>query len=158
MKRSLALHIPTVEELSFRQSLLSDPDTMSYNHAWGGVIDFPREDWCSWYSHWIENCGGKRFYRYLQREDGAFVGEVAYHLDRDKGIVLLDVIVHAKFRGQGYGSEGLSLLCEAARANGVSAVYDDLALNNSALSMFLGHGFVEQYRNESVIMLKKDLD
>ncbi len=157
MKHRLTLHVPSFEELSFRQEMLADSATMSYNHAWGGVIDFPREDWASWYSHWVENCGGERFYRYLQREDGVFVGEVAYHLDKDSNMVMVDVIVHARYRGQGYGSEGLSLLCEAARANGVSAVYDNLALDNSALSMFLGLGFVEQYRDESVIMLKKVL-
>ena len=36
---TVTLHQPTLEELSFRQSLLSDPDTMAYNRAWGGAID-----------------------------------------------------------------------------------------------------------------------
>ena len=37
----LHLHKPTREELRFRQELLSDPSTMSYNHAYGGTIVFP---------------------------------------------------------------------------------------------------------------------
>lgn len=36
----LHLHKPTREELRFRQELLSDPSTMSYNHAYGGTIVF----------------------------------------------------------------------------------------------------------------------
>ena len=157
MKHRLSLHIPTLEELSFRQALLSDAATMAYNHAWGEVIDFPKEDWEAWYSHWIENCGSERFYRYLRLEDGTFVGEVAYHLDGHRGIVLLDVIVHAKHRGHGYGPEGLRMLCDAARANGVTCVYDDIALDNGAISMFLGCGFEELWRDGSVIMLRKVL-
>ena len=46
---TVTLHRPALEELSFRQSLLSDPDTMAYNHAWGGTIDFPQERWEDWY-------------------------------------------------------------------------------------------------------------
>ena len=36
----LTQHRPTLEELRFRQSMLGDPETMSYNHAWGGTIPF----------------------------------------------------------------------------------------------------------------------
>ena len=28
---------PTLDELWFRESLMADPDTMSYNDAWGGT-------------------------------------------------------------------------------------------------------------------------
>ena len=56
---------PTLDELWFRESLMADPDTMSYNDAWGGTIPFPREDWEDWYQYWIEEPEGRRFYRYL---------------------------------------------------------------------------------------------
>ena len=36
---------PQVEDLWFRQALLADPATMSYNDAWGGTIDFSRDRW-----------------------------------------------------------------------------------------------------------------
>ncbi len=49
---SLTLHVPELSELGFRQRLLSDPETMSYNagcdlgfpgyHNDTGCIDFPR--------------------------------------------------------------------------------------------------------------------
>lgn len=39
------IYIPKCEDLWFREKLLSDPDTMSYNKAWGGTIDFPEPKW-----------------------------------------------------------------------------------------------------------------
>ena len=37
----LTLHKPGYEDLWFRQKMLGDEETMSYNHAWGGTIPFP---------------------------------------------------------------------------------------------------------------------
>lgn len=36
----LTLYEPKYEDLWFRQMMLADEDTMSYNHAWGGTIPF----------------------------------------------------------------------------------------------------------------------
>ena len=36
--------IPTLEDMWFRESLLADEETMSYNHAWGGTISWPKEN------------------------------------------------------------------------------------------------------------------
>ena len=51
----VSLYRPGLEELSFRQELLADPDTMAYNHAYGGTIRFPRERWVDWYARWVED-------------------------------------------------------------------------------------------------------
>ena len=76
----IILHRPSLGELSFRQRLLKDPETMAYNHAYGGTIDFPRERWSDWYARWVEDETGERFYRCLLcPETGEFVGEAAYH-------------------------------------------------------------------------------
>lgn len=52
MKESLYLHIPAYEELWYRQKIIQDPDTMSYNKGYDlnfndydketGCIDFPK--------------------------------------------------------------------------------------------------------------------
>lgn len=34
----ISLYIPQIEDLWFRQEFMADPDTMSYNNAWGGTI------------------------------------------------------------------------------------------------------------------------
>ena len=54
----LHLHKPTREELRFRQELLSDPSTMSYNHAYGGTIVFPPARWEGWAAHWLDAADG----------------------------------------------------------------------------------------------------
>ena len=41
-KVKLTLYTPTLEDLWFRQRMLEDPETMAYNHAWGGTIPWPR--------------------------------------------------------------------------------------------------------------------
>lgn len=133
---------PELEELSFRQSLLADEETMQYNRAYGGTISFPHERWKDWYQRWVAEDSPDYFYRYLlDTEQREYVGEVAYHRDVERGFYLCDVIVMARFRGRGYGREGLEALCQAAKENGVCCLYDGIALGNSALALFLKLGF-----------------
>ena len=156
--KMIKLYKPQYNDLWFRQKLLADPETMAYNYAWGGTIAFPEEKWRDWYDRWIDKSDEKRFYCYLVREaDREFVGETAYHYDETKEIYLADVIVFAKHRGNGFGKMGLQILCEAAKNNGVKVLYDDIAIDNPAVKMFLGQGFVEEYRTDEIIMLKKEL-
>ena len=61
------------------------------------------------------------------------------------------------YRGRGYGTQGLALLCEEAVKNGIDVLRDDIAIDNPAVSMFLKNGFSEEYRTGEIIMLKKDL-
>lgn len=158
MKTSLTLHNPNLNDLRFRQKLLSDERTMSYNHAWGGTIDFPKEQWKDWYDHWIRNPEGRRYYRYVKTASKEFVGEIAYHYDQETKCYMADVIIHADHRGKGYGSEALGLLCRIAKENGIKALYDDIAIDNPAIALFLKHGFIEEYRTDTIIMLRKDLE
>ena len=152
----LELYKPQIEDLWFRKTFLSDPETMAYNNAWGGVIAFPEEKWPQWYARWVGSPGGARFYRYI-RDDAKFVGEVAWHRDTERDICLADVIVPAAYRGQGYGRAGLRLLCATAKEAGIDALYDDIARDNPAIALFLSEGFVEEYRTDAIIMLKKQL-
>ncbi|MDO5107334.1 MAG: GNAT family N-acetyltransferase [Coriobacteriaceae bacterium] len=154
----IVLHKPTRDELWFRRDLLEDPATMSYNDAWGGTIPFPEEDWDSWYECWLMGDEHTRFYRFLlDTERNEFVGEIAFHFSEDEGIYLADIIVLAAHRGEGYGRKGLRLLCEAARAHGIAVLYDNIALGNPAIGLFLSEGFCEEYRTDDCIYLRKDL-
>lgn len=151
------LYKPGYEDLWFRRDMLSDDATMSYNHAWGGTIPFPEEDWRPWYDCWLADREDRHFYRYLRDEGGTFVGETAYHVDRDSGRALADVLIAARYRGRGYGGRALELLCDAARENGITVLYDNIAIDNPAIGMFLKHGFYEESRTDEVIWLRKDL-
>lgn len=154
----LVLYKPKLEELWFREKMLSDADTMSYNAKWGGTIPFPKEKWSGWYDLWVSHCGKGRFYRYLLDENsGEFVGETAYHLDTEKEIYLADIIILSEYRRKGYGKNGLALLCQAAGENGCAELYDDIAADNPARRLFLNMGFAVEYETEDTVMLKKVL-
>lgn len=149
--------IPKFEELRFREQLLQDPDTMSYNEKWGGSVSFPEEKWGKWYDWWISHPGEQRFYRYILDAKGTFVGEIAYHYDSERRIYHANVIVQARFRGQGYGWAALQYLCACAKQNGLTELYDEIAQDNPAISLFLKQGFVEVSRTEESILLRKVL-
>ena len=153
----LSLYKPELNDLWFRRRMLADAETMAYNCAWGGAIAFPEEDWADWFDYWVARPEGKRFYRYLKAESGDFVGEIAYHFDASLGGFTADVIVFAPYRGRGFGAEGLDLLCAAAKENGVTELYDDIAADNPAIALFLARGFAEEGRTDGKIILKKIL-
>ena len=152
----LDLYKPELEDLWFRQMMLEDDETMSYNARWGGTVSFPKEDWKEWYNHWVLNNGNKRQYFYVKESD-KFIGEIAYHYDDTYGANVANVIIYAKYRKQGYGTEALRLLCQLVKDNGFSVLYDDLAIDNPAISLFLKAGFYEEYRTDEIILLKKNL-
>ena len=146
---------PELEDLWFRESMMADIETMSYNDAWGGTIPFPKEDWEEWYTLWVRNSGQERYYRYLKDDaNKVFVGEISYHFDKPRNIYICDVIIKAEFRKQGFGTQGIQLLCEAAKANGVEALYDNIAADNPSAHLFLKNGFSIQFQNDDILMVK----
>lgn len=152
----IQLYEPQLEDLWFKEAMLSDEETMSYNHAYGGTISFPKERWKSWFDRWVVNHETKRFYRYIREKD-TFVGEAAYHLDEQQQIFLADVIVYAPHRGKGYGRAALLLLCEAAKEKGIAELYDEIATDNPGISLFFSCGFQEVQRTDAGILIKKEL-
>lgn len=74
IENKLKLYIPQLSEMSFRQELLSDENTMLYNKKWGGIIDFPKEKWEETYFRLINN-DVESFYSYIySEEEKAFIG------------------------------------------------------------------------------------
>lgn len=154
----IILYRPKRDELDFREKCLGDPETMAYNHAYGGTIAFPRERWTDWYDRWIGAEAKDRFYRYLYHKPSqAFVGDVAYHYDGEFDEYMCEVLVAAQYRGRGFGRIGLNLLCAAARENGVKRLVDNIAVDNPSVRLFLGAGFRERLRTDEYILLEKEL-
>lgn len=147
----IKLYKPNIDELWFKEKMMSDKNTMSYNH---GTIAFPKSKWDSWYQRWMRD--DKHFYRYIC-DDDTFVGEAVYYLDLEREIYIADVVVYAPYRGKGYGYNGLILLCEYAKNNGVMELYDDIAIDNQSIYLFLKHGFKEVLRTNEYILVKKEL-
>lgn len=155
---SLELVTPSFPELSFRKTLLADAQTMSYNRSYGGTIDFSESRWESWYQKWVSGGDSRYFYRYLySRALDTCVGEAAYHCEAETGRYLCDIIVHASYRGRGFGKLGLSALCEAARENGIPALYDDILPDNPSIALFLKNGFTVVDQSEKAYTVRKDL-
>ena len=153
----LKIYKPLLKDMWFREKMLSDSDTMSFNNAYGGTISFPIERWEKWYKCWLEDNSGKYFYRYLINENSEFIGEIAYHLN-DDNLYIADILIYSKFRNRGYGQEGLNILCNCAENNGVEILYDDIAIDNhNAYRLFIKCGFIEDYRTSEIVMLKKHL-
>ena len=153
----ISIYKPRCRDLWFRQAMMADEETMSYNRAWGGTIPFPEEQWDAWYDRWVENPEGDRFYRYVWEEGGAFIGEIAYRFDEEAGGYMASVVIFAEYRGRGWGGMALDALCAAARENGVSVLYDDVAEDNPAVGLFLRHGFSVESRSGGTVRLKKEL-
>ena len=120
----IGLYTPKPEDLWFRQSLLSDPATMSYNkgyelgfpgyHNDTGCIDFPVEDHSGWYARWI-GAEPQRFYAYLREKGtGEFLGEVNLHETEGPGVYEMGIVLHSAQRGKGYSKEGIRLLLDYA--------------------------------------------
>lgn len=152
----MKLYKPTLSDLWFRRELLSDPETMEYNHAWGCTIDFPEQRWAVWYRKWLDG-DGRYFYRYLVNEAGDFVGEAAYHYVEDLRAYLCDVIVMAKFRGNGYGRQGLELLCQTAKENGLTELFDMIAADNPSINLFLSSGFTVVGEDRDSVVVRREL-
>ncbi|SHJ54913.1 Acetyltransferase (GNAT) domain-containing protein [Hathewaya proteolytica DSM 3090] len=154
----LKLVKPRFDELSFRKELLADNHTMEFNAAWGGTIDFPEDRWNIWYEKWLMCDDNNYFYRYLYcNELEKYVGEVAYHFDEDYGVNIVSIIVHNKYRGEGFGRQGLSLLCKAAKENGLKYLYDNIAIDNTSIKLFLESDFEEMWSNKEFTMLRRKL-
>lgn len=136
----IKLYKPKIEDLWFKEKMMYDEDTMSYNH---GTIAFPVSKWVAWYQRWMN--------------DDTFVGEVAYYYDLEREIYIADVIVYAPYRGNGYGYEGLSLLSEYAKNNGIAELYDDIAIDNPSINLFLKYGFREVLRANEYVLVRKEV-
>lgn len=155
---NIVLYRPKLEELEFREKCLGDPETMAYNHAFGGTISFPRERWADWYARWIEDETGAHYYRYLRLEDsGEFVGNISYHFDEEFGEYMCEIMIPAQYRGRGFGRQGLTMLCAAAKENGVTRLVDNIAIDNPSVEMFLRCGFRERMRDSQCIYVEKEL-
>ena len=154
----LTLYQPALGDMDFRRQLLADEKTMAYNAKWGGTIDFSPDRWQNWFSRWVQPGENGRFYRYLYaKTENAFVGEVAWHFDDDRQMYLCDVIIHADYRGRGYGRAGLQLLCAVAKEKGLTRLHDHIATDNAAIRLFLQEGFVEISRDDDGVLLEKIL-
>ena len=86
------------------------------------------------------------------------MGDVAYYLDQIQNIYICSVVVHAKFRGKGYGTQGLKLLFKSAKDNGIKYLYDNIDIDNeSSIRLFKQNGFIEVGNDDKCVILRKEI-
>lgn len=170
MDKIIELHVPSFEELLYRQNLLIQPSTMEYNkgydidfneyHKKNGCIDFPRTSWSKWYSFWINN-KPKTFYAYilnvLQNE---FVGEVNLHYNEDEDWYEMGIIIENKYRGLGYSKLALKELLKIAfyeyNAKAVHNSFESSRINAKMLHINCGFDVVKESKGAIDLIISRE--
>ena len=166
----LKLIVPSIEQLSYRKKILSDPETMNYNKGLElgfkgydnetGCIDFDESKWNNWYNGWV-NREPDRYYAYLVEQDNNCpVGEIAIRFDEDKRTHIISIIIEGKHRGKGYGSEGLKLLLKKAFIQlELEKVTDEFPESRTAANkLFKDFGFKVVGKKNKTILLELNRD
>lgn len=159
MSKRLYLHVPISDELWYRQKIMSDPDTMSYNKGYEefegydkatGCIDFLKNEWKKWFDYFVGQ-EPDRYYAYIVRlEDNAFIGDVNVHKVSYAEYYEMGIVLEAKYRGKSYAMEALTLLLEYAfekmNVKAVHNIFEDV--RDAAVRTHLSAGFTE-YKQEN---------
>lgn len=170
MENKVYFHVPKFEELTYRQKIMSQPDTMNYNkgynvsyegyHRETGCIDFPEDKWQNWYSNRV-NKHPKYFYAYIKREeDNSFIGEVNLNLNSKYKCYDTGIVIEAKYRGQGYSLEALKKLMKVA-----FEAYDALEVHNDfettrksaiAIHKDVGFNIIDEINGIAKLVITRD--
>lgn len=149
-KKSLSLYIPKIEDYWYEEKLQSDAKTMSYNagydvsyygyHYETGCIFFPKERWKETEK---KRQSKKRFFAYLKDEiSNEFVGYVNYQYNEKNNRYECGILIEASKRKQGYAHQGLKLLCNYAKSQGIKSLYDNFETDReNTLKVFESMGF-----------------
>lgn len=159
------LYCPKLDELWYREKLLSDTKTMEYNKGYKlgfpeydnetGCIAFPKEKWQRWYNYFIGN-EPERFYAYIVRhDDGKFIGELNFHRSEDDSRYDMGIVIESSYRGKGYATEALGLLLEYAFDKlGASAVHNDFEETRiAAVKAHISTGFTKSEGENGIVDL-----
>ena len=111
---------PEIKDLWYRQSLVENEETMSFNDINGGIFPFSESKWDMWYKKWILD--PKYYYRYIQNENDDYVGEVSYVLTDEEDTCLVCIIIEANQRNKGYGTKALEELLKVIKENEIKKV------------------------------------
>lgn len=163
MHERLYLHIPSFKELWYREKLMQDSDTMSYNKNYDldfdgydkktGCIAFPEKKWSNWYEYFVGQ-EPQRFYAYIVRkDDDLFIGEVNVHRNAEDTWYDMGIVLEAKYRGNGYAKEALHLLLQYSfEKMNIEVIHNCFEESRSAaLHIHLLAGF-EKYRVDNGII------
>ncbi|MGL4991212.1 MAG: GNAT family N-acetyltransferase [Sarcina sp.] len=132
---------PNYNELDYTKELWADYETMK---EVGGVYDFTDGHKNTFYKKMINPTDGKNFYCLVYKNNGEKVGEVSFHgYDCANKMARLNVKIHAKYRGNGYGTEAAKLLLEYYFYEFLGEVIIDRVTNKIAEKTLQKLGFTQ---------------
>lgn len=149
----LELYIPKLGDMWFVRQMQEDPATMAYNAGWDvsyegyhtdtGCIDLPESEWGETHARLVGH-EPESFYAFVrEKASGSFVGEVNFHYTPEEEWWDMGVLIHAPFRGLGYGHQALELLLQKAFVDcGISRLHNDFETTRDAgMAIHLAAGF-----------------
>ena len=162
----IQLKVPDFKELGYRKKILADSETMAYNRGYNefegynketGCIDFDEKYWNEWFSCWVKNIPN-RYYAYIIKADGNIpIGEVALRYVKERKSYCVDIIIEAKYRGNGFGKQALKLLLDTSfNKLGIDRIFDDFPKSRLwAEKLFKQLGF-KRISDDIVELTKED--
>lgn len=147
---------PSFEELSFVANLWSDEETMA---EIGGAYVFPKEKWEMFYKKMVQPTDGKNFYCLIYTVRDKAIGEVSFHgYDSVTKAARINIKIHHRYRGKGYGEEAIRLLLEYYFLEFRGQAIIDTIQTESAKNFFNKIGFeaIGKFRDKTTYKLTKD--
>lgn len=147
-----------ISDLPFLHSLWTDPDTME---AVGGIVDVPENKMLDWFRRMVGPDGRNDSYFLILNGSAEPIGEICFHhFDSDDRSARLNLKVHAKQRGHGYGKDALVTLLEFffCRVDG-RVLTDNVGIkNHPAQSLLLSSGFEidDSYSDVCMMVMTRD--
>ena len=153
MKEKLFLTIPEIKDLYFKKELKEDPNTMDYNKGYdvsyngynynnGTIKTDINELKDLWYPKWINNWP-QTYYAYITKENGSFIGETYAKWDEARNAYEIGIIIKGEYRGRGYSSTVIGLLCDKLKELGAKKLYHELPTERiGAIKAEINNGFV----------------
>lgn len=145
----IILYIPKLDDYWYEEKLHNDKLTMEYNAGWDvsyngynyedGTIEYSEEKKEENFKK--RKINGNYFAYILDENLNEFVGYCNY--TTKDGKTICGILIECKFRGLGYSKEGLSLLLDIAKKNGINEIYDDFEEDRIGNKIFYDLGFVK---------------
>jgi len=173
----LSLVVPELEDLWFKKKIKEDPQTMDYNAGYDlNIQGYNREDGTIqtdieqlknvWFKRWINN-KPTNFYYYIKFND-KFIGEIYAKLDNERSSYEIGIVIKGEYRGRGFSTPAVNLLCEELKRYGVKYLYHELPISRkAAIKADINNGFIIVKENipgmkkfgkiEKLILLEKTL-
>ena len=147
------LFSPHLEDLSYREKLVSDPATMDFNGGEDGVFPFDRDRWAVWYQKW--GLDPHYHYWYIVNEEGDSCGEVTCTEYQDLARVRINMIVQAERRRMGIGGKAYRKMEEELKQMGYSCLEVEASRDTWQYDWLRRLGFTSVTGREDTLLMEK---